>query len=121
MEGFLVIIYIVMLVWGILNIILFFKIWGMTNDVNTIKEYLCNNSADTPVSTSNNIDTIDDSPKEEEVIDTTVLIPGTKVIHKTLNKVMIIDSINNNGNAALCKDENGEIIATYHLKNLKKI
>lgn len=34
MEVFLVLVYVVMLVWGILNIILFFKIWGMTNDVN---------------------------------------------------------------------------------------
>lgn len=34
MEGFLVLVYVVMFVWGILNIILFFKVWGMTNDVS---------------------------------------------------------------------------------------
>ena len=31
------IIYILVVVWGILNIILFFKLWGMTNDVKDIK------------------------------------------------------------------------------------
>lgn len=31
---------IVCLIFGILQIILFFKIWGMTNDVRAIKEYL---------------------------------------------------------------------------------
>ena len=40
MEGFLIIVYIVMLAWGILNIILFFKIWGMTNDVRELKLFL---------------------------------------------------------------------------------
>ena len=39
MEGFLVIIYIIMFVWGILNIILFFKIWEMTGDIRDIKNY----------------------------------------------------------------------------------
>lgn len=34
MEAFEVLVYVIMLVWGILNIILFFKVWGMTNDVN---------------------------------------------------------------------------------------
>lgn len=34
---------IILIVWGILNIILFFKIWGMTNDVKEIKSS-CKNS-----------------------------------------------------------------------------
>ena len=33
MEGF---IYVIALIWSILSLILFFKIWGMTNDVETI-------------------------------------------------------------------------------------
>lgn len=32
------IIYIVMLIFGILQIILFFKLWGMTNDIRSMKE-----------------------------------------------------------------------------------
>lgn len=30
------------LIWGILSLILFFKVWGMTNDVETIKRILLN-------------------------------------------------------------------------------
>ena len=44
MEGFIVLVYFIMLVWGVLNIILFFKIWSMTNDVKEIKNYIVNNN-----------------------------------------------------------------------------
>lgn len=37
MEGMLTFVGIVVVVFGILQIILFFKIWGMTNDVNELK------------------------------------------------------------------------------------
>ena len=40
MEGFLVLLYVIMFVWGILNIILFFKLWGMTNNVKKILDVL---------------------------------------------------------------------------------
>ena len=40
MEDFLVLVYIIILIWGILNIILFLNIWGMTNDVCDIRELL---------------------------------------------------------------------------------
>ena len=60
MDGFIVIIlYVIMLVWGILNIILFFKLWGMINDICDIKELLYkvypqnNSSADYRINTSN--------------------------------------------------------------------
>ena len=37
-SGFLTFIGIVMLVFGILQIVLFFKLWGMTNDIREIKK-----------------------------------------------------------------------------------
>lgn len=37
-EGFLTTVFVVMLIWGILEIILFFKIWGMTNDIAALKK-----------------------------------------------------------------------------------
>ena len=40
MPWWIVFMSIVMIIWGILNIILFFKLWGMTNDVNILKEEL---------------------------------------------------------------------------------
>lgn len=42
MTGIYTIIGIVMLVFGILQIVLFFKLWGMTNDVGQIKGLLSN-------------------------------------------------------------------------------
>lgn len=40
MENFINILGIVMLAFGILQIILFFKLWGMTNDVRWLKQHL---------------------------------------------------------------------------------
>lgn len=34
------IIYLILIVFGILNLILFFKLWGMCNDMRTLKEFL---------------------------------------------------------------------------------
>ena len=34
------------MIWWVLNIILFFKIWGMTNDVKAIKDKLCDDTND---------------------------------------------------------------------------
>lgn len=48
MEGIIVFIYLIVIVFGILQIILFFKIWGMTSNVKRIvkkineKDYLAN-------------------------------------------------------------------------------
>lgn len=36
--GFMEFLGVIMLAWGILEIILFFKIWGMTNNVKAIKK-----------------------------------------------------------------------------------
>ena len=38
MPGWLTFMGIIMIAWGILEIILFFKIWGMTNDVKALKK-----------------------------------------------------------------------------------
>lgn len=39
MTGIYAIIGIVMLIFGILQIVLFFKLWGMTNDVRRLTEH----------------------------------------------------------------------------------
>lgn len=41
MEGFSLFLAIVFIIFGILQIILFFKVWIMTNDINKIKERAC--------------------------------------------------------------------------------
>lgn len=35
----------VVIVFGLIQLILFFKIWGMTNNVREIKEYICKEPA----------------------------------------------------------------------------
>ena len=46
MEGITLFVSIVIIVFGILQIILFFKLWGMTNDVKKIRKSLPNVSYD---------------------------------------------------------------------------
>ena len=46
MEGITLFVSIVVIVFGILQIILFFKLWGMTNDVKKIRKSLPNVSSD---------------------------------------------------------------------------
>ena len=41
MEKFYLVLLIVMLVFGILQIVLFFKMWGMTNDVRKLTLHFC--------------------------------------------------------------------------------
>lgn len=50
-EVFLMTVFVVMLICGILEIVLFFKIWGMTNNIKAIKEKSFNEGL-----SSNNID-----------------------------------------------------------------
>ena len=46
MEGITLFVSIVIIVFGVLQIILFFKLWGMTNDVKKIRKSLPNVSSD---------------------------------------------------------------------------
>lgn len=45
MEGILNFVSIVIIIFGILQIILFFKLWGMTNNISEIKEILKSHAA----------------------------------------------------------------------------
>ena len=39
MEGITLLVSIILIVFGVLQIILFFKLWGMTNDMRQLKEH----------------------------------------------------------------------------------
>ena len=45
MPGWFTFMGVVMIIWGVLEIILFFKIWGMTNDVKAMKKDMFNETA----------------------------------------------------------------------------
>ncbi|WP_033147822.1 hypothetical protein [Prevotella sp. P6B1] len=114
---------IIMAVWAILNIILFFKIWGMTNDVKELKDYIIGNNF--VKSTSSEIGISSEIQSEEETelpkSDPNSLKIGDRVRHNKYNKdkIMIIGKINNDG-SCLCLDEQGHPLATYSLENLIK-
>lgn len=42
-EVYSIIMIVILAVWAVLNLILFFKIWGMTNDVKLLKQKMCDN------------------------------------------------------------------------------
>lgn len=67
MEGILNFISIIFIVFGILQIILFFKMWGMTNDVKELKNLYTDRSKELASSINRLSDVIKSSiPKEEK-------------------------------------------------------
>lgn len=44
MAGITLLVSIILIVFGVLQIILFFKLWGMTNDVRQLKEHFVQES-----------------------------------------------------------------------------
>jgi len=84
-------------VWGILNIVLFFKIWGMTNDVTEIRNLMANrilshseNNASSAPSDK------DDTPISADAEDGT-LAQGALVVEKATGKQMRIKEITADG------------------------
>ncbi|MBR5117349.1 MAG: hypothetical protein IK100_01745 [Muribaculaceae bacterium] len=63
-SGWLVFMGIVFFIWGILEIILFFKIWKMTNDVDKLRASLVDDKASTAV-TRMNLSQLRDSVKQK--------------------------------------------------------
>lgn len=84
METFSTIIALVIIVFGILQIILFFKIWGMTNDVAQIRTTL------ERLASKNN------SPREE-CSDQSALKPGTLIVRKSNEDQLRIYQVNQDG------------------------
>lgn len=80
MEGILTFISIIFIVFGILQIILFFKMWGMTNDVKELKNLYADRSKELASSINRLSDIIKSSiPKEEKQSVKKNIIPEKKV------------------------------------------
>ena len=110
MEDFLFVIYIIMLIWGILNIILFFKIWGMTNDIKQIKDVICNN-----LSTDKDVSKTPISDDQEKVLNDNPieLIPGDKVVNKYTNETVIISQVVDK-DFVECESETGKKLGKFN-------
>lgn len=65
MEGITLFVSIVIIVFGILQIILFFKLWGMTNDVKKIRKAISPNKSEDSI----NINETSVTPYDIEIID----------------------------------------------------
>lgn len=94
MTGIYAIIGIVMLVFGILQIVLFFKLWGMTNDVGQIKGLLSNLSTQKATAAMSSHDLEQTSPEqktEQKVVGKWPV--GTLVVHTATWQQMRIKEI----------------------------
>lgn len=83
---------IILLIFGVLQIILFFKIWGMTNDVKRLANKFCSN--DNNLSNTNDLaeTPCDGIPDNTPDGDAEISI-GDKVIRRKDSKEMIVDRI----------------------------
>ena len=81
---------IVMLVFGILQIVLFFKLWGMTNDVGQIKYLLCNLSTQNATAAKNSHD-LEQTSSEQKVVGKWPV--GVLVVHSATGQQMRIKEI----------------------------
>lgn len=101
MEGLLTFTGCIIIVFGILQIILFFKIWGMTNDVSRIKDlleskrpnsYLVESSVTTNMQENN----VSLSGEDENTKTPCNINIGDSIIRLSDGKKMVVDSIDNN-------------------------
>lgn len=100
---------IILIVFGILWLILFFKLWGATNDIRKIRNEICKTSQ-----------VQEEKPTATEVSKPTTSTPskngfrvGDWVTTKdTPDRVLYIDRINNVGEF-VCKTTDGEIAGTF--------
>lgn len=90
MTGIYAIIGIVMLVFGILQIVLFFKLWGMTNDVGQIKYLLCNLSTQNAAAIKKTQD-LEQTSSEQKIVGEWPV--GTLVVHTATWQQMRIKEI----------------------------
>lgn len=90
MTGIYAIIGIVMLVFGILQIVLFFKLWGMTNDVSQIKYLLCDLSTQNAAAIKKPQD-LEQTSSEQKVVGEWPV--GTLVVHTATWQQMRIKEI----------------------------
>lgn len=91
---------IVLLVFGILQVILFFKIWGMTNDVaemNARFKAICPTEEEKKINALIEKQNSTNETNTEAINNTKVLNIGDNVIYEPMNRKMIIKEITKEG------------------------
>lgn len=110
-----IIVGLVALVFGVLQIILFFKIWGMTNDVSDIKDLLIQQRIQ-----SNSItETNESSSNEEKTSKTNQLHVGQLVVLLSTEEQMKIMEITSNGYYACYTNSGSKFHGNYSAKEIE--
>ena len=100
MENFFAILAIV---WSILCIILFFKIWGMTNDISEIRNYLVSQNK---------------TKNESDDLRNNKFKVGDVVIDEQYNELIIMDAYQD-ATYNCCDFKTGELIGVFSEDKLK--
>lgn len=88
MEAFTSILFIVILIFGVLQIILFFKVWGMTNDVAAIRRHMEGNETG--------------AAEPAETI-TDAIAVGAIVVRKSTGEQLKVTAVDENGKFVCAK------------------
>lgn len=119
MEGLMTFTGIVMIAFGILQIILFFKIWGMTNNIKRLTDKFCNDICENEIIDSSikssgysNVDNTPDNNAEISI--------GDIVIRRKDGREMVVDRIVY-GKYGCVDIDNHVFIAGYTRDEIKKI
>lgn len=99
LGGFTIFLSIVLMIFGILQIILFFKMWGMTNDVADIRLLLRR-------MTTKESTTVSDTSKLNE--------KGQIVTRKSDGEKMLVQRISNTGSYVCYSPEGEEFYGAYN-------
>lgn len=106
-----VVLSIIAIVWGVLNIVLFFKVWGMCNDVSEILSLhkksgtITHRGTDATTNVSNGKPTVIINPVIQEPQRISKFIVGEKVVISKTGEVAIVSNVNNKEYE--CVSENG--------------
>lgn len=105
---------IVFVALGILQVILFFKVWGMTNDVRKLTRTFCKDETNDSEA-KGKMELPDVQAPEPKLTD---INPGDRVVGLSDNKEMIVDSIRDG--RAFCKASAFEGYKYYSAWEIKK-
>ncbi len=118
---------IILLVFGILQVILFFKIWGMTNDIaemNARFKAICPTEEEKKINALIEKQNSANNTNTEAINNTEELNIGDNVIYEPMNRKMIIKEITKEGLlVCISYKENGkeEYEGTYKPKQVKRL
>ena len=117
--------FVLLLVWAALTVVLLYKVWGISQVLKDLKEWVLNNKMvpDNGGKTTQQSQTASESKKVTmESRQNQGLKVGDKVRHEVYysGRTMIVDSVNADGTYT-CTDEEGNVFGNYPADKLTKV